>query len=53
MSAANQITRIIIIGGTSGIGRKMAEMYAAEGNIVGITGRRNELLEEIKNPIPG
>src|SRR4026209_1399358 len=53
MNAQNQIQRIIIIGATSGIGRKMAELYAANGNIVGITGRRNELLEEIKNQFPG
>jgi len=53
MSAGNQIKRIIIIGATSGIGRKMAELYAATGNIVGITGRRKELLDEIENMYPG
>ena len=52
MSADNQIKKIIIIGGTSGIGRKMAELYAAAGNIVGISGRRKELLDEIKNLFP-
>ena len=53
MSADNQIKRIIIVGATSGIGRKMAELYAAAGNIVGITGRRKELLNEIENMFPG
>ena len=53
MSAGNQIKRIIIVGATSGIGRKMAELYAAAGNIVGITGRRKELLDEIGNMFPG
>ena len=53
MSADNQIKRIIIVGGTSGIGRKMAELYVADGNIVGITGRRMELLNEIENMYPG
>ena len=53
MSSNNQIKKIIIIGATSGIGRKMAELYAAEGNIVGITGRRKELLDEIENMFPG
>ena len=53
MSADNQIKRIIIVGATSGIGRKMAELYAAAGNIVGITGRRKELLDEIENIFPG
>ena len=53
MNADNQIKRIIIVGATSGIGRKMAELYAAAGNIVGITGRRKELLDEIENIFPG
>jgi len=53
MSADNQIRKIIIVGATSGIGRKMAELYAASGNIVGITGRRKELLDEIENMFPG
>ncbi|HEY5774426.1 MAG TPA: SDR family NAD(P)-dependent oxidoreductase [Chitinophagaceae bacterium] len=53
MSADNQIKRIIIVGATSGLGRKMAELYAAAGNIVGITGRRKELLDEIENMYPG
>src|SRR6188508_2329452 len=52
MSAGTQIKRIIIVGATSGIGRKMAELYAAAGNIVGITGRRKELLDEIENIFP-
>ena len=53
MNTNNQIKRIIIVGATSGIGRKMAEQYAANGNIVGITGRRKELLDEIENLFPG
>jgi len=53
MSAEDKIKKIIIIGATSGIGRKMAELYAAAGNIVGITGRRKELLDEIENMFPG
>ena len=40
--------RIIIVGATSGIGRRMAEIYASEGNFVGITGRRKYLLDEIE-----
>lgn len=38
---------VLIIGGTSGLGRRLAELYAAEGNQVGIIGRRKHLLEEI------
>ncbi len=39
--------RIIIIGATSGIGRALAEVSVAEGHTVGITGRREVLLQEI------
>lgn len=44
--------KIIIIGATSGIGKRLAELYAEKGCRIGITGRRNELLEEIKNKFP-
>ncbi len=52
MNSANQIKRIIIVGATSGIGRKMAEQYAQKGYKIGITGRREELLSEIKHAYP-
>jgi len=45
--------KIIIIGATSGIGRRMAELYAEQGHKVGITGRRLELLQELKQILPG
>ena len=45
--------KIIIIGATSGIGRRMAELYAEQGHTVGVTGRRLELLQEIKQLYPG
>ncbi len=45
--------KIIIIGASSGIGRVLAETYAQQGNRVGITGRRRELLEEIQRTYPG
>ena len=44
--------KIAIIGATSGIGRRMAELYAEKGHRVGISGRRLELLEEIKQQFP-
>lgn len=44
--------KIIIIGASSGIGRKMAELYTERRYLVGITGRRNELLQEIKQQSP-
>lgn len=39
--------KIIIIGATSGIGRRLAELYAQEDCRIGITGRRENLLKEI------
>jgi len=42
-----QPKKIIIVGATSGIGRALAERMMADGHRVGITGRREELLEEM------
>ena len=39
--------KIIIIGATSGIGRGLAEVYSQEDYLIGITGRRENLLEEV------
>lgn len=47
-----EIKRIIIIGASSGIGKEMALFYAAKGNLVGITGRRADLLQELKEFYP-
>jgi short-subunit dehydrogenase len=40
--------RIIIVGATSGIGRRVAELYAEKKNMVGITGRRNQFPGQIE-----
>jgi len=40
--------KAIIIGGTSGIGRSLAEILIDNNWTIGITGRREELLNEIK-----
>lgn len=45
--------RIIIIGGTSGIGLALASIYAEAGNRVGIAGRREQLPEELNAFPPG
>lgn len=45
--------KVIIIGATSGIGRALALHYAQKGYIVGITGRRKALLEELAAILPG
>lgn len=39
--------KIIIIGATSGIGRGLAEIYSQEDFLIGITGRRENLLKEV------
>jgi short-subunit dehydrogenase len=44
--------RVLLIGASSGMGRALALRYAERGDIVGITGRRLELLEEIRLAYP-
>ena len=41
--------KAIIIGATSGIGKSLSEILLHEGYIVGITGRREELLQEMQS----
>lgn len=47
-----KLKKIVIIGASSGIGKKMAELYAQNGHRVGITGRRSELLQQIQQQFP-
>lgn len=44
--------RVVIIGATSGIGRKVAEAYIARGWKVGVAGRRTEELEALRKQAP-
>ena len=44
--------KIIIVGATSGIGKEMAMLYLQQGHEVAISGRRENLLEEIKKDHP-
>ncbi len=45
--------KLIIIGASSGIGRELAVAYAQRGWQVGITGRREALLQELADQFPG
>jgi len=47
-----QQKKVIIIGASSGIGKEMALLLAQQNNQVAITGRRKELLQEIKTLYP-
>jgi short-subunit dehydrogenase len=44
--------KVIIVGGTSGMGAAIATKYVQRGCWVGITGRRNELLLQMKEKFP-
>jgi len=44
--------KAIVIGATSGIGRELSKIYSSNGYKVGITGRRENLLQELKNEKP-
>ena len=44
--------RIVIMGATSGIGLRVAEMYATAGWRVGIAGRKDEVMKDLKNRFP-
>jgi len=46
------VKKIIIIGSSSGLGRELAILYAQQNHSVAITGRRHELLEELKIKYP-
>ena len=45
--------KVIIIGGTSGIGKSLAIQMADAGYVVGITGKRQFLINEIEDMNPG
>jgi short-subunit dehydrogenase len=49
---AEDYKKVIIIGASSGIGRAMAEQYAQKGFMVGVTGRRGELLLSLQKKYP-
>ena len=44
--------KVIIIGATSGIGKALAQLYAQNNWLVGITGRRKRLLDTLQQEFP-
>ncbi len=44
--------RVIIIGATSGIGLALAKLFIREGDLVGVTGRRCHLLDDLQKKFP-
>ncbi len=45
--------KAIIIGATSGIGKELAKVVSQNNYIVGLLGRRTQLLDELKEELPG
>lgn len=45
--------KAVIIGATSGIGRSLAHVLSNNGYVIGVTGRRTELLESLRDEIAG
>ena len=47
-----RLKRAVVIGATSGIGRELARLLVADGYRIGVTGRRADLLETLRNESP-
>jgi short-subunit dehydrogenase len=47
------MSKVIIIGASTGMGKDLAKEFATNGWEVGITARRLELLEELSREVPG
>lgn len=46
------MAKVIVVGATSGIGRELAALFSRDGHVVGIVGRREQLLEELRREHP-
>ena len=44
--------KVIIIGATSGVGRELARLYATNNCLVGVSGRKRELLDSLQQEFP-
>ena len=45
--------KAVIVGATSGIGLEITRLLAKQGYVIGIAGRRQSLLDNIKEEISG
>ena len=46
------VNKIIVVGSSSGLGKELAIIYAQQNQMVAVTGRRPNLLEELKTKYP-
>lgn len=46
------MSKVVIIGASSGIGKELARVFSASGFIVGLTARRVELLKKLQSELP-
>ncbi len=44
--------KVLIVGGSSGLGRRLSELYATEGYNVGVIARREDMLIELQQLFP-
>src|SRR6478736_3386619 len=47
------MNRVFITGASSGLGRALAQQYAASGATLGLLGRREDALRELADSLPG
>lgn len=48
---AENLKRAIVIGASSGMGKEVAKLLAADGYVVGLVGRREDCLQQLKKEI--
>ena len=46
------MAKVIVVGATSGIGKELAALFSRNGHDVGVVGRREHLLEELRREHP-
>lgn len=49
---SESMKKAVVVGATSGIGRALARALSAKGYVVGVTGRRSHLLDDLVTELP-